>query len=99
MAYPSPRGSTQTGMVRFDGSHIGLPADRAAQIAKPHLIRHPGLPGALCWYSLWKIHLQFLHSLARGIQASDFEGGMTVSGPSSSRMTRRRGAGGFSWYW
>ena len=33
------------------------------------------------------------------VQASDFEGGMTVSGPSSSRMTRRRGAGGFSWYW
>jgi hypothetical protein len=36
MAYPSPSWSTQTVMVMFDGSHIGLPADRAAQIAKPY---------------------------------------------------------------
>jgi hypothetical protein len=33
------------------------------------------------------------------VQASEFEGGMTVSGPSRSRITRRRDEGEFSWYW
>lgn len=32
------------------------------------------------------------HFLARGIQTSDFEGGMTVSGPPKSLMTRRPAA-------
>ena len=34
-----------------------------------------------------------------GPQASALEGGMTVSGPPRSRMTRPLGTGGFSWYW
>ena len=37
--------------------------------------------------------------MTRGIQASDLEGGMTVSGPSRSRMTRPLGTDWFSWYW
>ena len=45
---------------------------------------------------MWKSHLRSRQSLARGSQASDFEGGMTVSGPSRSRMTRRLDTGEFS---
>ncbi len=35
--------------------------------------------------------IRHVGSLAKGIQASDLEGGMTVSGPSRSRMTRPLG--------
>jgi len=42
---------------------------------------------------------QSLQRVVKCIQASEFDGGMTVSGPSKSRMMRRRGPGVFSWYW
>ena len=44
---------------------------------------------------MWKSHLRSRHISARGIQASDFEGGMTVTGP-RSHMTCRRDVGGIS---
>jgi hypothetical protein len=48
---------------------------------------------------LASICLPSTHSFARASQDWEFEGGMTVSGPSSSRMMRRRDAGEISWYW
>ena len=52
--------------------------------------------GRLASPSLWKIP-RFRHSLTSGIHASEVEGGMTVSGPPKSRMTRPLGADEFSW--
>ena len=59
-------------------------------------MQHPGSPGGSCQCGLRKIQLRSGDSLAADIQASDLEGGMTVTGPPRSRMTRRVGPGGFS---
>ena len=43
-------------------------------------MRHSGSQGARWQGGLQKIHLRSLLNLVSGIQGSDFEGGMTVSG-------------------
>jgi hypothetical protein len=77
---------TETG--KHTKEHLELSAEYA--VDEKAQLGWNGLPGRLrCFLEL----IRHVGSLAKGIHASDLEGGITVSGPSKSRMTRPLGTG------
>jgi hypothetical protein len=74
------------------GKHTKGHLERSAEYAvdEKAQLGWSGFPGRLrCFLEL----IRHVGSLAKVIHASDLEGGMTVSGPSNSRMTRPLGTG------